>query len=51
MPSPATDTILHLCSGDYNNPNGISALLRAAGMGVIDIDSNDEYGGSISGNL
>ena len=51
MPSPAADIVIHLCSGNYDNPNGISALLRAAGVGVLDIDNHAQYGGGESANL
>ena len=50
-PSLAANIILHLCSGDYWNTNGISAMLRANDCGVIDVDASDEYGGGKRANM
>ena len=36
--------ILNLFSGDYNNANGVSALARERGYGVIDVDNHTDYG-------
>ena len=51
QPSPAADIVLHIACGDYDNANGISALLRVAGCGVVDIDNHEQYGGGAAAHM
>ena len=41
------DIWLNLCCGAYANPEGCTALLRLGGVGVINVDSSDIYGGGV----
>ena len=43
--------VLNLCCGSYDNTEGISAKLRAHGIGVLDADSDPIYGGGADAHL
>ena len=40
-----THVVVNHFSGPYDNPNSISACLRAREVGVIDVDCSPDYGG------
>ena len=49
--APCADIVLNLCCGSYDNTEGISAKLRAHGIGVLDADSDPIYGGGADAHL
>lgn len=42
---PCQNIVINLCSGPYDNKEGVSTKLRSKGVGVINVDNDPEYGG------